>query len=595
MVSGVPGTQGLLRFPFEPGWNAWKPKGPFRLETVVDLLASLLYPAPLRSNMLGPGKARQAGMTFQARGNIYRVMRDYARGTTQLAQLEPGTQTSFKELSRELRFIRETLARSARLPSQRVFRSFLVSRLSEALIPEERSDFVRMDEQVSKGDRAPLIDPESRLTGLQEELKTHRRIAELSARLDELLALTFKIDERLRELEEPRKRLAQLEREYDEVRIFDRPGVLQPQLVSKLRVYAATHEKTGAELAALEEDGIRWENELEGTPDRPWWREIPVAAGSVSSAAGFGGMEFFRDSTSLYALCWVAFFLGLVLVGYGLVSGRRRLEKKAELAKQVRGVEVERAGIEKRFDIETTAVRKFFDAVGNDDPEELLEMLERHAVLGAERKKAEEEFKALQAAIPEPELRKEKEEALAEIARIEQELGDLPPVTADVNSVAREVLKIEGELRAGGAAVEVSSPDFHNADDPNRLLMLAAEILGRSEAELLRQMKQGLEINLTSMTRKRFRQVLVQGGRVTGFRSAEGEAVAWERGDPSTRAALLFSVQFTLWQLASASGRAVPVVLDLLSSLSGGEDLRKLGLEVARVLATKTQVLVLGE
>jgi hypothetical protein len=591
IVSGVPGTQGVLHFPLEPGLNAWKPKGPFRLETVVDLLAALLYPSPLRTGMLGPGKASAAGLTFESRGVTYRIQRDFARGTTQLAQLEPGTQDTFKETSREISFIRETMIRSAQVPPQRAFRTLLVSRFSDSIPVEERSGAGPVP---SAPKNPSFTDPETTLAGLRSELETHQVVTEINSRLDGLHSKLFAAEEKLRRLDDPRKQLEELDREYEEYRVLDQPGLLHPQLTAKLKGYAVLLEKRDGDLAATEETRKKREEELAGTSGNPWWREPLGMAGTLLVPVSFVAIGAARHLRWLTGLLWAVFFAGLILAAIGFLRGYRRVERRKLLQKELRDSETERAGIEKRFEIETAAVRKFFQAVGNDNSSDLLKMMERHAALSPRRQAAVDALAAVQEEVREAELLREREEASREISELERRLSELPPVTGGVDAVQREISRVEEELQRGGERVASVPSAATPGIDPDRLLETTAHLIGRPAMELLSFIRTGLAANLAAASKGRFRGAEFRGDRFSGFRSADGAVRTWEEIDPPGRAVLLFGVQFTLWQALNGAKRPLPVVLDLTSATRFREEFDPVGLQAARFLATQTQVLVLG-
>lgn len=597
-VVGVPGTQGVIRLPMEQGLTVWKPKGTFRLESVVDLLADLLYPAPMRSHLLGPGKAEQASLTVEARGTTYRIARDYARGTTQLLQIEPGTASSLKEVSRELQYVRETLLRSAQLPPQRVFKSLLVSRLADSLALEEQSGISAKGDVAGLDPSTAVVGLHDRLAGLRDECKTLTRIEELNAKLDEHQANAFQIDEQLLRLEGPRQRLADVEREYEEYQVFDGEGVLTPQVVPKLKAYTGHREKRTDDLTAMDERSVEMDSDLAQISDRPFWRETPIFVGAILTPAAFVAVGFVRDSKWLSGLFWLCFFSGLGLLIYGFFSGRARLEKRASLGKEMSGLETERAGIEKRFQIETSVCQKFFDSVGNEDAEELLGMLERHARLSEQRKTEKEEWQKLSQEVPEEKLTEGRKNAQEEISRIEGKLAELPPVTGDLTSVKREIVRLEEEVQPeaeeGSQISSVSQLKLDSLDDPNRLIRLSAELTHRSERDVLMRAEKGLQLNLAKISGGRLRRMDIQQGQILGFEDMDGVRNSWGTLDREMKAAVLFSLQFTFWQVGCTGEEGKPVILDLLGSdLSVGE-LQKTSLQAAEFLAKKTQVLVLG-
>ncbi|MFH1263810.1 MAG: hypothetical protein V1495_10270 [Pseudomonadota bacterium] len=583
-VSGLPGARESQSFFFDPGLNRLTQSGPVRPEILIELFTSLLYPAPGRNGMLGPGKAQEATLTFESRGTTYRIARNYLQNSIRFSQLEPGCDDSYREISHDLSFVREALGRSAQVPRSRVFRFLLVSRLSDRLPAEEVSV------PVAKGIR----NPEERLPGLRRELETHRKILEVGSRVDELQGRIQRADERLRRFEEPRKQLAEVDSEYEQYKIFDRPGLLVPDLTSKLAAYPAAQEKRSADLEALEEKRIRTEADLAGLPDRPLWKEPVGLIGAVAIPFSFAAIGLLRHQRLAFALSCIVFIGAMVVAALGYFAGQRRITRRSELAKQIAGFAGERAGIEKRFEIETAAARKFFAETGNNDSSDLLALLERHADLSGQRKVVADEIEALRREVPEEELRKEREEAVREVAKLESQLSDLPPVTGDLSAIRLEILRLEEVARTPEPVGGFRPLEEARPDDPNGLIRLAASIVGRTPEEVIAFVRPGLEMNLSRLSNGRLRGVDVTGDSISSFRDDSNGKFTWSDLGLQQRAQVLFAIQFTLWQAVGAGNRPLPIVLDLNSSAAADPALRDLSRQAAEHLSRKTQVLILG-
>jgi hypothetical protein len=153
---------------------------------------------------------------------------------------------------------------------------------------------------------------------------------------------------------------------------------------------------------------------------------------------------------------------------------------------------------------------------------------------------------------------------------------------------------LEAEKGDGEDAARISSPDLPAADEPNQLLALAAEVIGRPSGEILGHVRPGVDANLATLAGGRFRNVIVRGARILGFVNADGEDVRWDSLRAGDRAVLLFAVQFTLWQVVASGPQARPVILDVTRASAGEEALLATSSQAAEFLSKKTQVLVLG-
>ena len=129
MARGLGGSDKVIRYPFQPGLNAWRQKGPARLGLVVGLLERLLYPEPGGETWTVDGVAvTAAGMTFEAGETTYRLTHSREGKRWQLAERAGEASADFRDLSDDPRFIAEFLLRSVRIPSSSAFQRLFVAR-----------------------------------------------------------------------------------------------------------------------------------------------------------------------------------------------------------------------------------------------------------------------------------------------------------------------------------------------------------------------------------------------------------------------------------------------------------------------------------
>ncbi len=582
VVEGIPGTNGVLKYPFEAGLNAWKQKGTVRLETISALIESLLYPNSDSGSPLGPGRAKMAGMTFNAGGVVYRLIRDYSGKTIRFSQLQPGSKNQFRDLSTDSRFITTTLTRAAKLPSRRVYSSFLIARPGK--VQQEKGSIV---------EAAPIsmneFDPGARLEILKRERASIETVRKLESENDALQNRQFEIEDQLRQLDEPRNRLEQVKAEYEPLRVFDTHGLVTPQILKRLKNYPGLADKKAADLQALEEKAKDWDAELTLMPMRPFWQEVPAFIGIGVALVSFILASFYRK---LLALLLGGAGVGLGVFIWGIFQGLKREERAGMLRKNLRGIDAEKAGVEKRFDIESGMVKKFCDSVNVQDTKEIEEMLSRWEELKGELKKAEEEFATVEKRIPAEELRKEHQEIREKQKKVEEELRGIPNASVDPVSLDREIRDLEATVAHGSVEHHVQVSELTSDDDEiQRLFIHASELLDRPTGEILRQASSAISANLATMTGKRMMGIESKGDQVTGFRTSDGSVISWAAADPQMRMALHFGIQFTLWQMIPQE-RMLPVVLELSQS-PAVESTQKLMLAAAGYLAKKSQILAL--
>lgn len=589
IAQGVPGAKEALRFPFQPGLNVLNQRETFKLKTIYELLINLLYPTPKQTNTLGPGKIRRAELVLETRKEIFRISRDFANSTIQLSQLEPGSRSSFRELSSDLQFARETLARAAKLPSPRIFQTLLVSQLDDTL-PSD-SGFSRASSapraQTNKMKSAPDI--LNRIEGLKKELERYHVINKLGMETDELHARVFEIEDQLRRFEGPKDKLEDLNKEYEPYAFLDEPGLITPQIKPKLQAYNDNCQRRAEELTQLEEKSTEWASRLVLLRDHPWWRETLGLVGAGLFLVGFIATGFLRSIDWAFTLSLLFSVMALGVTGWGFYQGLRRKEKIAELKGQILSVDSEKAGIEKRFEIETVVVRQLFEKVHCQDPDEILRLIKERAELSRQRKDVEDKVQSLRKEIPEEDLRKERASLQEKISKIGAQLSEMPPPSLDPNSIKKEIARLESELKNVDAFEEIHAVSSED-DEVNQLVSHAAEVMDQPVFDIVNRIHRGLGANLVKFSGQQFNAVELRGERIAAFRFTNARSLKWIQADSATRAMLLFAVQFTLWQFLLTQ-KSYPFILDLVTNPKS-HTLFQVCLQAAKYVAQKTQVLV---
>ncbi|MFH1016751.1 MAG: hypothetical protein V1798_01055 [Pseudomonadota bacterium] len=583
LLEGVPATKGVMQYRFEPGLNPWKQKGTFPIATIVDVVESLLYPATRERETLGPAKSRRAGMTFQARDITYRLVRDFASKKTVLSQLLPGSQDQFRELSSEPRFIAETLTRAVRIPGHRVFRTLLVA--CPGKIGADPSPATRANKEPPT-----LVSREERLWALRAEQENLQRIERIEGRIDELQAGIFRVDEELLKLTGPREETARIEREYSEYQVLDREGLITPQTLARLKGAGALVEKRAQDLRALEEKAQEWTQELVGIPERAWWKEPLAWGGAILAVGSFVASTVGRAWLATWMLLSVS---GILSVAAGYLRNFRTAERIKGSRAKIKSLDAEKAGIEKRFEIESATVKNLCSVVGERDPQEILAKVERWRELREQRTNAHAALRITEKRVPEEALRREREHLADEAARLEQEQAQISPSSMDPNLLDQEIRELGAVVdKAEPSLVSMKTAESGGGDPMYALLEAAAEAVEQKPLEVLAQCQKAMDANLLAITDRKFIGIQVQGSGFCALVAASGIPVLWPELDSHQKALSHFCVQFTLWQLL-AGLRPMPFVVDLVSAPTDAVTV-KVTLSAARHLAKKAQVVVLA-
>lgn len=581
LVDGVPSTKGVLQYHFETGLNPWKQKGSFPIATLLEVLQALVFPMTREKDPLGPGKCRRAGITFEARDAVYRLVRDFSAKKLQLSQLEPGGQNRFRDLSHESRFIIETLNRTAKVPSRRVFRSLLICTPGKIEDVEPK----QLDMSVSAGS-IPSPEAHERLEQLKRERETFENSKHLENEQDELQQNLFKIEDDLRKLSAPREELKRVLQEYEPYAIFDKTGLQTSQVISKFKGFKALEEKKESDLKNIEERYVQLNADLTQIPDRIWWKEPLFVASVVIGVGSF-------VATSMFNKLWfIGFVVSCLTSGAAYFIWHQRNQKILELRKKIRMLDPEKAGIEKRFAIEATAVKKIQEAIGSSDHEDIAANMHKWEELKVERKKAEEDLSRIEAEVQEGNLKAEKEKIQQRLSQIQSSLHDMPAITMDILALNKEIHALEMLLQ-GTSETELKKDESTTAQDPISILIHAmAEVLEKPALEVILQSQKALDANIGAVTGRTYASMTWNEGDTPQFQLSNGNMANWYQLNEETKSILKFAVQFTFWQLL-ATVKPLPIWIDLVSH-PASERVTQIALSGAKHLATKSQVIVLS-
>lgn len=441
--------------------------------------------------------------------------------------------------------------------------------------------------KLADGKRARLKEhPQMRrLESLRRELETYRAIDELNENLDRAHHRVFEIHELLKKFREPKKRLAQIAAEYDDVRRVEAVQV-SDALVAALKVHDKAEERHGEELYAFQEAIEEAQQHADLHEHAPWYRQVEAWIGATLGVAAFVAAAFLRQNVWAFYAGLLVSGLSCLLVLWAVIKAQRQDEKYLVLRMALRDAQQKKAAAVKKRELDTLPVRRVLEAAGTPDAAEVLEMLAKARALRAERAEVEKRIEALSMTGSPKDL--ENELALQEGAakEIERRLAAMPPLASEIHSIEIEIENLEKLLGVDASMLfegrENQSPLVEN------LLELASLAIGVDRAKLLPVLIKGIEKNIMPITH----------GAVSGmvreesgwlFQSGSRFSPLQEFNDVQKQA-IIFAIQFTLWQMMAHRFTFLCFV-DATSVLH--PSLRKTVLHASRHLAQKAQVVVL--
>jgi len=559
------------RLALRPGYNVAAADG----VVLRRLLEVLLYPDTPADAVprvaSGPaGPSARAGITVVgADGVTLRVLRDLGAGT-QMQRFDP-ERRAFLGVSQDPAQVGAALRDGGVPPRENLLAllCLLASELPSRQAPASLGASPAAPRRALAPDEA-----RARLAALRDELAKAESADKLQYQLDGLQTRLFKVEELLRAGEQIRERLRAAEEVVAGLQGLDEAAKSLGDPEARLSAYeraSARKDETltriGAEREALADVEAR------GAPP-PFWTERQFALGLVGAAASI--------AAGLYSEWRAVALLAIPAAGYSAFLGLRwasEAEEADRATRRYRLLEERERKAKEAYERDSADIRALMKAVGVETVGDLRDALARLArAFGT----AEEERRHL----AEWEAQKENQEAAAEKASLQQQIGEIERSLTeeaggylrDPRAVEAEIQRLEAELEAPPEPAPVAAPAAPAGDALKATLERAAAEFGGTTGAALRAVQQRLLQLLPALSGQRFSGLFVdERGNLTV--QGGGRTVPLSSLPPVDRDLCFVVLKLAFMERALASGRSVALLDDAFGSFA--EPVRR---GIARVL-----------
>ncbi|HEY8369270.1 MAG TPA: hypothetical protein VIM86_08125, partial [Thermodesulfobacteriota bacterium] len=466
-LRGLRRFEGGRKLTFQEGYNLLSgPNGSGKTTCLLALLATL-EPEWLegRAGSLAPegaprGQAR-TGLIFVHEDRTYRLVRDLDDGAASLGVLDPDS-GKYQAIGRDAEAVRRWLFESAGLPGRRAFETlFCLDRVGMPSAADRRGLLGGAAGRgaASSGDglgtvrvaaaappAAPLAGAakEARIAELKAELARIEEMGQVEFKLDGVKARLFEIEAEFGDIRKLDQMAAELDRAIGE---FEALGVDPDQLEARARGFKTLADRREADLAAVEAEREALELAA-NAPVTPVQKDPLVLAGGGVTVLGLVG-GVFLPGLAVLAL------LGLGTAVYGAVRDIQAAGRRKAAVDALAGLDDRIQAIEKRFEIETKAVRTAQETLGVAGPSGVLERVEEYRALKERRAAVAERREAITQQKNFAALEAERERLTAEVAALEEQLRGFGATAAfDAGELKRELDVLEGRAAPAPAPLD---------------------------------------------------------------------------------------------------------------------------------------------
>ncbi len=591
-LRGVRRFEGGRKLAFQEGYNLLS--GPNESGKTTCLLAILatLEPGWLEGRREAllltpaeggqPGQAR-TGLVFVHEDSTYRLVRDLEAGAATLAVLDPAS-GKYQAVGRDADSVSRWLHETAGLPGRRAFDALFCldrARMPSAEVCRDVADDWSAGagrERVGVGAiaAAPEAPPltgaakTARIAEIKEELARIEEMGKVEFRLDGVKAKLFEIEAEFGDIRKLDQVAADLDRAIGE---FESLGVDPDQLETRARGFQTLAEKREANLAAVaaEREALDLVARAEVTPIQK--DPLVVAGGAVTVLALVGGLLV---SNAVAALALIG--IGVALAG--VVRDTQAAGKQRAAHEALGSLDDRVNAIEKKFEIETKAVRSAQETLGVSGPSGILEQVEQHRTLKARRQAVAERREAVTQQKNLAALEADRERLAGEVAELEEALRGFGGTAAfDPNDLKRELDVLEGratpepEPAAGGLGLDLPGDgrDASASMGDGRVgplaaaldawLDAAARVLANSREGIARELLQRAQPLVAPLTGDRYKSLAFDGdGRLVAVVS-DGRALATADASPGTQDVVYLALRLAGYMMV-ARERPFPLFLD---------------------------------
>ncbi len=589
-LRGLRRFEGGRKLAFQEGYNLLS--GPNESGKTTCLLAILATLEPewlegRRDSLVPegapPGQAR-TGLVLVHEDRTYRVVRDLEDGAASLGVLDPAS-GKYQALGRDAEAVRRWLHESAGMPGRRAFETLFC--LDRARMPSAA------DRQGLPGGRAgpagagrgdgqgpafaaavpapPASGPakDARIAELKAELARIEEMGKVEFRLDGVKAKLFEVEAEFGDVRKLDQMASELDRAIAE---FEGLGVDPDQLEARARGFKALADRREADLAAVEAEREALELTA-NTPVTPLQKDPLVLAGGAVTLIGLVGGVIVQGVAALA-------LVGIGTAVVGAIRDTQAAARRKAAYDALASLEDRVQAIEKRFEIETKAVRAAQETLAVAGPGGVVERVEQYRGLKERRQAVAERREAVTRQKNLAALEADRERLAAEVAGLEDELRGFGGTAAfDAGDLKRELDILEGRAApAPAAALPDDTGGFDIGGDllepggrgggPSVLgaaieawLDAAARILPNSREGIARELLLRAQPMVAPLTANLYRSLAFDGdGRLLAV-GAEGRARPAADVSPGTQDVLYLALRLA-GHIMVVRERAFPLFLD---------------------------------
>lgn len=497
------------------------------------------------------GKIR-LGITFSHDNVIYRFVRDISGKAVSLSKFEDAS-SKFIEISSDRNFIKNAFENSFRIPQNSLFERLCMVEPSAMI-----EDFNRWKDKVRESETSYFdnLDQDAgvkkkikKLRELEAEKKNIDFVSDCEFEVDGLQSKLFTISDKLTKIRSKEEDLSIIEGELAEYRKLEE--VEFPEgIEERLKGYEKLKEKKDADLLRLDNRMEDLLNKLSSLKVEPIHKDKILVTTSVMAITSFALALFIPK---LLAPFLILFFACLGTVAWRVILFIRRKESEESLNSKMKELGEDKSVISKKFDIETSVVKKFIGQVGARDADDALDIIKRKKQLDSNYSAAKKEIDEYKQKMEFDRIKGEKEKIEKEIKDIEERMRQIPPASMDPNDLNNAVDDLRTEIGDENLAKHSANDAPPSSKDPYRFLINStAKHLKVEPDKLIEALKSTYTVNLQILSGKYFKQVNWGKDGIASFRTEGGNsevAPSELKGDEELLA--YFALQFTLMQIVS--------------------------------------------
>jgi hypothetical protein len=554
------GSVDAKKFVFRNDYNPIEPqKHGFTVEILDEIISAALHPSHrLEKDIVDPAagdpeRKVRIGITFNHSDIVYRYVRDMIKNAHSLSKFDK-SKNDFAEISRDAIFVEKIFSDTFKIPALPAYR--LLYEINGPVVLEMMKKWPGDDGKKNREyfdtfeEENELKIKAKRLQGLEKERKMIEAMKALEFDLDGLQSKMFETTDRINKVkskeEETKAALLELAEYKNLEALKDFPIDIEKRLAG----FEKLEEKKMFDLQALDRRLESLVNRLALTKVKPILKDRLFMAGTIIALSALVAVII---SPAHKFLFFGLFSFFLLLSSQRLINFYRKSDESVKLTDEIKKLTEEKGVIDKKFDIETSIVRKFLAKIGASGPDDALDMIKRHREL---RVRVDTEQKAvddLKKSLTYDEMLRQKDTLAKEISAKEEKLRSMPSASMDPNDLLKAIGDLREELGNSNFLFE-DSAEFDTgtpgSDPYSKALSLVSKMLNITSGKLLEALKKSFPVNLKIITGGAFDGVKWNS---SGFDSLSSSAARTDRDlrtlNTDEKFGVFFALQFTVLQL----------------------------------------------